>query len=164
MGAAISLAFAREGCSLALLGRDLGAIEQVAGAAKNLGARTIIRACDVTIPAQCDAAARAARTELGGIDILLNIAGGTGPVGKSGVETTAEEFDEIIKLNTTGSFNMIRAVLPYMMERRAGKVVNVGGTFGMRGRAGRLAYSASKWGLRGVTKSFALEAVWTIST
>ncbi len=44
-----------------------------------------------------------------------------------------------------------------MMARRYGKIVNVGGTFGMRGRAGRLGYSASKWGLRGVTKSFALE-------
>ncbi|MBN8918971.1 MAG: SDR family oxidoreductase, partial [Rhizobiales bacterium] len=46
---------------------------------------------------------------------------------------------------------------PTMIERRYGKIVNVGGTFGMRGRAGRMAYSASKWGLRGVTKSFALE-------
>ena len=44
-----------------------------------------------------------------------------------------------------------------MIARRSGKIVNVGGTFGMRGRAGRMAYSASKWGLRGITKSFALE-------
>ena len=44
-----------------------------------------------------------------------------------------------------------------MIAQRDGKIVNVGGTFGMRGRAGRLAYSASKWGLRGITKSFALE-------
>jgi 3-oxoacyl-[acyl-carrier protein] reductase len=44
-----------------------------------------------------------------------------------------------------------------MMGHRYGKIVNVGGTFGMRGRAGRVAYSASKWGLRGITKSFALE-------
>ena len=51
----------------------------------------------------------------------------------------------------------MRAVLPGMMRQRYGKIVNVGGTFGMRGRAGRVAYSASKWGLRGITKSFALE-------
>jgi 3-oxoacyl-[acyl-carrier protein] reductase len=56
-----------------------------------------------------------------------------------------------------GCFHTIRAVLPSMIENRYGKVVNVGGTFGMRGRSGRLAYSASKWGLRGITKSFALE-------
>ena len=48
-------------------------------------------------------------------------------------------------------------VLPGMIAQRYGKIVNVGGTFGMRGRAGRMAYSASKWGLRGITKSFALE-------
>jgi 3-oxoacyl-[acyl-carrier protein] reductase len=51
----------------------------------------------------------------------------------------------------------MRAVLPIMVAERYGKIVNVGGTFGMRGRAGRMAYSASKWGLRGLTKSFALE-------
>jgi 3-oxoacyl-[acyl-carrier protein] reductase len=45
-----------------------------------------------------------------------------------------------------------------MISQRSGRIVNVGGTFGMRGRAGRLAYSSSKWGLRGLTKSFALEA------
>ena len=56
-----------------------------------------------------------------------------------------------------GAFNMIRAAAPAMIAQRWGKMVNVGGTFGIRGRAGRLAYSASKWGLRGITKSFALE-------
>ena len=56
-----------------------------------------------------------------------------------------------------GCFNTMHAVLPGMMTQRYGKIVNVGGTFGMRGRAGRMAYSASKWGLRGITKSFALE-------
>ena len=69
-----------------------------------------------------------------------------------------DEFDEIVTLNMAGCFNTMRAVLPGMIARGGGKVVNVGGTFGMRGRAGRMAYSASKWGLRGITKSFALEA------
>jgi 3-oxoacyl-[acyl-carrier protein] reductase len=51
----------------------------------------------------------------------------------------------------------MRSVVPAMIAQKYGKIVNVGGTFGMRGRAGRMAYSASKWGLRGITKSFALE-------
>jgi NAD(P)-dependent dehydrogenase (short-subunit alcohol dehydrogenase family) len=80
------------------------------------------------------------------------------------VETTRDEFHDILDLNTTGIFNMIRAVAPAMMREGRGRIVNVGGTFGMRGRAGRLAYSASKWGLRGVTKSFALELGRTAST
>ena len=91
------------------------------------------------------------------IDILVNVAGGSGPIGKSGVETTPEEFDAIVTLNMNGSFHTMRSVLPTMIAQRYGKIVNVGGTFGMRGRAGRMAYSASKWGLRGITKSFALE-------
>ena len=94
----------------------------------------------------------------GGIDVLVNVAGGSGPVGKTGWETTREEFDEIVELNMTGCFNTMSAVMPVLIEQRYGKIVNVGGTFGMRGRAGRMAYSASKWGLRGITKSFALEA------
>jgi len=159
MGAAITRAFAEEGCKLALLGRDVAAIAPLA---QELAAREtphVVIACDLTEAAQCDAAARTAKDALGGrIDILVNVAGGSGPIGKSGVETTPEEFDDIVTLNLNGCFHMIRAALPTMMEQRYGKVVNVGGTFGMRGRAGRLAYSASKWGLRGVTKSFALEA------
>jgi 3-oxoacyl-[acyl-carrier protein] reductase len=85
------------------------------------------------------------------------VAGGTGPIGKTGCETTADEFDEIVHLNMRGPFNLIRAVAPSMISAGGGRIVNVGGTFGMRGRAMRLAYSGSKWGLRGITKSFALE-------
>ena len=73
------------------------------------------------------------------------------------METSEGEFDDIIAVNMRGCFNTMRAVLPAMIAQRYGKIVNVGGTFGMRGRAGRMAYSASKWGLRGITKSFALE-------
>ena len=114
--------------------------------------------CDLTDPDQCDAAAAAAHKAFGRIDILVNVAGGSGPIGKSGVETTPDEFDDIVTLNMNGCFHTTcAATLPAMIERRYGKIVNVGGTFGMRGRAGRLAYSASKWGLRGITKSFALE-------
>ena len=158
MGAAISLAFADEGCRLVLIGRDTAAIRPVADAARARGAAAIVIPCDVTDAAQCEAAVTQTRAAYGQIDILVNVAGGSGPIGKTGVETTPEEFDEIVTLNMGGCFNTIRAVLPDMMARRYGKIVNVGGTFGLRGRAGRLAYSASKWGLRGITKSFALEA------
>ena len=56
-----------------------------------------------------------------------------------------------------GCFLTMRAVTPVMQKQRSGKIVNIGGTFGLRGRALRMAYSASKWGLRGITKAFALE-------
>jgi NAD(P)-dependent dehydrogenase (short-subunit alcohol dehydrogenase family) len=158
MGAAISHAFAAEGCKLALIGRDVAAIAPVADAVKATGGESIVVRCDLTDARQCDAAVEAAKDAFGGrIDILVNVAGGSGPIGKTGVETTPEEFDDIVTLNVNGCFHTMRAALPTMIEQRYGKVVNVGGTFGMRGRAGRVAYSASKWGLRGLTKSFALE-------
>jgi NAD(P)-dependent dehydrogenase (short-subunit alcohol dehydrogenase family) len=157
MGAAITKAFAAEGAKLALIGRDIAAIEPVAAEVKSAGAQAIVVKCDLTDAKQCEAAAAQTKEAFGRIDILVNVAGGSGPVGKPGVETTPEEFDEIIKLNMNGCFHTMRAALPAMIAQRYGKVVNVGGTFGMRGRAGRMAYSASKWGLRGITKSFALE-------
>ncbi|MFN7307904.1 MAG: SDR family NAD(P)-dependent oxidoreductase [Acetobacteraceae bacterium] len=159
MGAAVTLAFAREGCRLALIGRDIAAIEPVAAEARALGTEAIVIACDITSGAACEAAMEKTRASFGGrIDILINVAGGSGPIGKTGWETTEEEFDEIVHLNMRGCFNTMRACLPTMIVQQGGKIVNVGGTFGMRGRAGRMAYSASKWGLRGITKSFALEA------
>jgi NAD(P)-dependent dehydrogenase (short-subunit alcohol dehydrogenase family) len=158
MGAAISHAFAAEGCKLALIGRDIAAIAPVADAVKTAGREAIVIRCDLTDAVQCDAAVQTTKDAFGGrIDILVNVAGGSGPIGKTGVETTPEEFDDIVTLNVNGCFHTMRAALPTMIEQRYGKVVNVGGTFGMRGRAGRVAYSASKWGLRGLTKSFALE-------
>jgi NAD(P)-dependent dehydrogenase (short-subunit alcohol dehydrogenase family) len=158
MGEAITRAFARESARLALVGRDVEAIAPVANAVKAAGAEAIVVPCDLTDAAQCEKAADAAKAAFGGrIDILVNVAGGSGPVGKSGLETTPQEFDDIVSLNMGGCFHTMRAVLPAMIGQRYGKIVNVGGTFGMRGRAGRMAYSASKWGLRGITKSFALE-------
>jgi NAD(P)-dependent dehydrogenase (short-subunit alcohol dehydrogenase family) len=158
MGRAVTLAFAREGAPLVLAGRDMAAIEPVAAEARALGVPVLVQACDMTDASQTEALAAAALSRFGRIDILVNVAGGSGPIGKTGWETTSEEFSDIVELNMTGCFNTMHAVLPGMIARRSGKVVNVGGTFGMRGRAGRTAYSASKWGLRGLTKSFALEA------
>jgi len=158
MGRAVSLAFAEHGATLVLAGRDTAAIEPVAAEARALGAQAIVVSCDLTKATQTEALAHQAMTAFGRIDILVNVAGGSGPIGKTGWETSTDEFNEIVELNMTGCFNTIHAVMPTMIAQRAGKVVNVGGTFGMRGRGGRLAYSASKWGLRGITKSFALEA------
>ena len=158
MGRAITLAFAREGARLVLAGRDLDAIAPVAREVTELGSEVEVVRCDMTRSTDAEALAAAALDCFGRIDVLVNVAGGSGPIGKTGWETTQSEFDEIVQLNMTGCFNTMRAVMPAMIEQGSGKIVNVGGTFGMRGRAGRMAYSASKWGLRGITKSFALEA------
>ncbi len=155
MGAAITSAFAAEGCLVALLGRDLAVMNAFAAA---FGDRALVLACDVTKADDCDLAVAQVVAHWGRIDVLVNVAGGAGPVGHKGWESSAEELTQILELNVTGCFNTMRAVMPTMIAKRYGKIVNVGGTFGMRGRAGRASYSASKWGLRGLTKSFAIEA------
>lgn len=158
MGAAISLGFAREGTHLALLGRDTDAIIPVCQQAREMGVKAEIYACDVTSSQSVDVAVSSVLATFDNkIDVLVNVAGGTGPIGKTGLETSQEEFDEILRLNVLGPFNLIHAVAPVMKIGGGGKIINVGGTFGMRGRAMRLSYSSSKWGLRGMTKSFALE-------
>ncbi len=157
MGPAVARALAREGCKLVLCGRDVAAVSEFA-ASLDLPADTVhVQPCDVTQLSHCEAAAAEAIRRFGSIDILVNIAGGTGPIGKTGVETSDEEFQSIVDLNLNGCFHTIKSVAPHMIGQRYGKIVNIGGTFGLRGRAGRLGYSASKWGLRGLTKSFALE-------
>ena len=158
MGEAVTTALAREGADLALAGRDMAPIEAVAEKVRGMGRRAIAVSCDVTSPADTEALIAATVAEFGGrIDILVNVAGGSGPIETTSWETTPEEFDEILAINMRGCFLTMRSVLPIMIEQRAGKIVNVGGTFGLKGQALRMAYSASKWGLRGITRSTALE-------
>lgn len=159
MGAAATMTLANAGADVVLAGRDLAPIEDVAERVRAIGREAVVVKCDVTSPSEVDTMRDKALAAFDGrIDILVNIAGGTGPLETTSWDTTPEEFDRIIDLNMKGCFLTMRAVLPAMIERRYGKIVNVGGTFGLRGRALRMAYSASKWGLRGITKSTALEA------
>jgi 3-oxoacyl-[acyl-carrier protein] reductase len=159
MGAAITRALAGAGADLLLVARDAEAVKPVAAEAEAMGRRTAIAACDITREEDVAAAMTVADQAFGGrIDFLVNIAGGSGPLGRPFWENTLPEFEQIMTLNVTGCFLTMRAVMPGMIARGHGRIVNVGGTFGLRGRAGRAAYSASKWGLRGLTKSAALEA------
>jgi NAD(P)-dependent dehydrogenase (short-subunit alcohol dehydrogenase family) len=159
MGPAIAATMAREGADLMLCGRDLAAIEKVGEDVRRLGRRAHLARCDVCDAADVDAMVSETLRALGGrIDILVNAAGGTGPVERSTLDTAPQEFDDVVAVNMRGVYLTIRAVLPTMMAQRYGKIVNVGGTWGLHGRALRMAYSASKWGLRGITKSVALEA------
>lgn len=158
MGAAITLALAREGVDLALAGRDMDAIAPVGAEAKKLGRKVIQARCDVTQAKDVEEMVGQTLAAFGGrIDILVNVAGGRGPLETSAWDTTPEAFDDVVELNMKGCYLTMRAVTPTMQKQKSGKIVNIGGTFGLRGRALRMAYSASKWGLRGITKAFALE-------
>ena len=158
MGASVTLTLAKNGADLVLAGRDTAAIEPVADAARKLSRRVVVVGCDVTCEADMQTAVRAAMDTFGRIDILVHIAGINGPVEKKGWETSSDEFDEVLGVNLKGPFLAMRAVLPVMVAQRYGKIVCMGGTFGMRAAPGRAVYSSSKWGLRGLVKTLAAEA------
>jgi NAD(P)-dependent dehydrogenase (short-subunit alcohol dehydrogenase family) len=158
MGAAITLALAREGVDLCLAGRDMAAIAPVAAEVSKLGRKAIEAKCDLTSEKDVNGMVSKTLDAFGGrIDILVNVAGGRGPLETTAWDTTPEQMDEILALNVKGAFLAMKAVTPTMQKQRYGKIVNIGGTFGLRGRGLRMAYSASKWGVRGVVKAFALE-------
>src|SRR5258708_12736810 len=125
MGAAISTAFAAEGALLALVGRDTAAIEPVAAQARTAEREAIIVPCDVTDPLQCEKAAQATKRAYGRIDILVNVAGGSGPIGKTGVETTPEEFEDIVSLTTNACFHTMPTLLPTIMAQPHAKIANL---------------------------------------
>ena len=92
-----------------------------------------------------------------GIDILVNSAGGTGPIETPAQDYPAEEFRRILDLNVIGTFLPCKYVIPHLIERGGGRIVNISGTSGLRGYRNRSGYSSSKWAVRGLTRTLALE-------
>lgn len=159
MGGAITRTLAREGADLLLAARDRGPLEELAEELRASGRRVETIAADVTDEAQVQAMVARALAAFGGrIDILVNVAGVTGPIETPVWQIAAEDFDYVLRNNVRGTFLPIKHVLPTMIEQRSGKIVNIGGTSGLRGYKYRTAYSASKWAVRGVTRTVALDA------
>lgn len=158
MGVDISTTLAREGADLVMTARDVQALEEVAQKVRALGRKAHVVACDVTDEAQVKAMVDSALQAFGGrIDILVNVAGVTGPIETPVQDIALEAFDYVITSNEIGTFLPIKHVVPTMIAQRSGKIVNIGGTSGLRGYPMRTAYSASKWAVRGITRTVALE-------
>ncbi|MDA8250524.1 MAG: SDR family NAD(P)-dependent oxidoreductase [Rhodospirillales bacterium] len=158
MGQAISETLAREGADLVLAGRDVAAIEPVAANIRAMGRRVEIVRADVTNAKDVEAmVTRAASFFDGRIDILVNVAGMTGPIETPVWEIEPEDFELMLRTNVIGTFLPIKYTVPHMIKRKSGKIVNIGGTSGLRGYRYRTAYSASKWAVRGVTRTVALD-------
>jgi 3-oxoacyl-[acyl-carrier protein] reductase len=158
MGAEICRALAREGAELALAARDVAPLEELQRDIESLGRRALATPCDVTDEAQVVQTVSRALDTFGRIDILVNAAGVTGPVETPVQDISAEAFRAVLDTNIVGTFLPIKHVLPGMIARRYGKIVNISGTSGLRGYKYRTAYSSSKWAIRGLTRTVALEA------
>jgi 3-oxoacyl-[acyl-carrier protein] reductase len=155
IGAAVAAAFAEGGARVCAVDLTLERAETLADKLRAGGAEAIGMACDVSRRDQVDAMVAATHRRFGRIDILVNNAGITRPAMLH--KMTEAQWDEVMAVHLKGSFNCLQAVVPGMMERRYGRIVNVTSTAGILGTIGQINYSAAKAGIIGLTMSAAKE-------
>lgn len=156
IGAAIADALARLGAELTLLGRDVAALESAASAIRAAHGSTVaVFACDVADEASVERAFAASRQALGDAHVLVNNAGQAESAALA--DTSRELWERMLAVNLTGTYLCTRQVLPAMLAARAGRIVNVASTAGLRGYPKTAAYCAAKHGVIGLTRSLALE-------
>jgi NAD(P)-dependent dehydrogenase (short-subunit alcohol dehydrogenase family) len=150
IGRAIAQCLAREGMAVAVLDRDGAAAEAAAG---EIGGFAV--AADVTSPDEVSRGVEAALGRFRQIDVLVNNAGVAwmGPA----LETPLEALKEMLRVNVEGVFIMSRAVLPHMIARRSGSIINLASWAGKTGNAYFAGYSASKFAVIGLTQALARE-------
>lgn len=157
LGAELALALARQGAHLAIVGRDRAAGEEVASAVRAIGSNALVLPADVSDGQALQDAAQQAQKHFGHIDRLL-CAAGVGSPRQKVWQSRAEDFHACFDTNVLGVMLALRAVMPLMIERgQGGRVVVIGGTYGHKGVADAAVYAASKWAVRGLCKSAALE-------
>jgi len=156
IGRAIALAFAREGIRIAIAARTAEQVEQVA---HEIGNGAIALVCDVSDPESVTRMFAELRERLGDADILVNNAG----IAESAtlVSTSDELWHRHLAVNLSGTFYCTRAALPAMLKKSWGRVINIASIAGKTGAPYIAAYSASKHGVLGLTRSVALEVAAT---
>jgi 3-oxoacyl-[acyl-carrier protein] reductase len=155
IGKAIALALAREGASVVASARTIIEIDSVAAEIRSSGGRAAAVRADLRDPAQIARLAEAAAAEFGPVDILINNAG-LGHFAR--VESlTLEQFDEMWEVNVRAAFLLTRALLPAMIRRGSGDVVNIASLAGRNSFTGGAGYSSTKWALIGFARSLMLE-------
>jgi 3-oxoacyl-[acyl-carrier protein] reductase len=155
IGRAVALALAQEGVNVGLLARSEAQLRDVALEIAALGVKTSVVTADVADRTAVNLAVAQVHQELGPLDILINNAG-TAAFGKF-LELDPEVWENIIRVNLLGTYYVTRAVLPEMIARQSGDIINISSTAGQQGAASTSAYSASKFGLIGLSDSLMQE-------
>jgi 3-oxoacyl-[acyl-carrier protein] reductase len=153
IGEAIAARLAASGARVAIVDLDIEGAERVAGA---IGGGAFALRANVTHSAQVEEAVESVLARTGRIDILVNDAGMAGKAAPIW-EQTNDDWDRNIALNLTAIFYFCRAVIPHMRSRRYGRIVNIASIAGKEGNPRMVAYSASKAGVIGLTKSLGKE-------
>ena len=155
IGRSLALKLARKGASLALVGRNEARLQALAGEIRENGGRAYPVAFDISRPEGQEAVVDAVVRNLGGIDILVNNAGVMSFCEFS--SQNPEDIERLVKTNVTGPMLLTRAVLPHLLSRNSGKIVNVGSTFGTIGFGHFSVYSATKFAMRGFSEALRRE-------
>ncbi|MEB2343797.1 MAG: glucose 1-dehydrogenase [Deltaproteobacteria bacterium] len=155
IGRGIALAFAEAGADLVLAARTAGDLERVAAEVRGLGRRALAVPCDVNERAQLEQLAERTWRELGRIDVLVNNAGGTPP--KPALRTSEKMFEAALHFNVTSAFLLSRLVIPRMLERDGGAVLNISSGLSWMVDKGFVAYGTAKAALSHMTRLLAFE-------
>jgi 3-oxoacyl-[acyl-carrier protein] reductase len=155
IGRATAIALAKEGVNLGLIGLKLENLEKLAEELSQYDVTISAAAADVSDLEAVTHAVDHIKSDLGAIDILINNAG-TAKFGGF-LELTPVEWEKNIRVNLMGVYNVTRAVLPEMIERKSGDIMNIASTAGEKGAPVTSAYSASKFAVMGLTESLMLE-------
>lgn len=155
IGRAGAVALAQAGADLALIGRNVAKLRETAAAVEGAGRRALVVEADVTDEAMVAAARERVVAELGRVDILFNNAGITSP--KLMVDLPLDEWRRVVDVNLTGAFLCARAFAAPMIERRRGRMINMGSILSGRGMANRTVYAATKAGLANLGAAMAFE-------
>jgi len=155
IGRAIAIALANEGVNVGLLARSEEHLQEVVKETKAQGVKAVFASADVSSNDEVTKAIHSLTSELGTVDILINNAG----IAKFGkfMDLDVEEWEKIIQVNLMGVYYVTRAVLPGMIEQQSGDIINISSSAGQKGAPITSAYSASKFGVMGITESLAME-------
>jgi NAD(P)-dependent dehydrogenase (short-subunit alcohol dehydrogenase family) len=159
IGRATALRFASEGAAVAVVDRDDAGAAETVRLVGEAGGRAAAFRCDVAASTAVTATVAAIASALGPVDVLVNVAGIGDTAGLEGIAgVTDERWNAVLAVNLSGPFYLSRAVIPAMIERGCGAIVNVSSLAGRSKSAmGGIAYSSSKAGLLGLTRHLAFD-------
>lgn len=149
IGLAIARRLHQEGANIAVFDFNR---ELLNSRAAEFGAAGLFLKVDVTIEAEVQAAVAAVSAKFGGVDIAVNCAGITGRTNLKSHEVPLDDFDRVLRTNLHGTFLVSKYVLPLMIGRGYGRILNIASIAGKEGNAGMVAYSSSKAAVIGLTK------------
>lgn len=155
IGSATCRRFAAEGARVAIFDRDEAGAKNLAGEITAAGGQAQAFSCDITDRKSVDAAVAATETALGPVSVLVNNAGFD--IFKPFLKTDPAEWERLIAINLHGPLHMHHAVLPGMVERKYGRVVNIASDAARVGSSGEAVYAACKAAMLGLTKTLARE-------